>query len=223
MILRCVSRVSIRLEEKIRRLDEQLLKHRETIRRTRPGPAQEAAKRRALTVLKQKRLYENQRTQLYDQQFSVDSAAHTMASMQDNVQVMQAMQAGATQMKKMMKTHKELDVDQVWKTMDTMQDLQADFEEIQEAMASFSAPVDLDEDDLLDELDALGEDAFEDLNAEGVAEGDGAPAYLQEPLGDASLPEAPGATNGGGRLYPVTEGGGHAEGELHLPEVPERS
>lgn len=146
--------------------------------------------------------------------------------MQDNVQVMQAMQSGATQMKKMMKTHKELDVDRVWKTMDTLQDLQADFEEIQEAMASFSAPVDLDEDELLDELDALGEDAFEDLNV-NVAEGEGGPAYLQEPLGDAGLPEAPdtGATlvPGGGRLYPATEGLGHAEGALHLPEVPERS
>ena len=40
---------SLRLDEKIRKLDEQLLKHKDTIQKTR-GPAQEAAKRRALVV-----------------------------------------------------------------------------------------------------------------------------------------------------------------------------
>ena len=39
-----------RLQEKIRKLDEQLKGHREQIKRCRPGPAQEAAKRRALQV-----------------------------------------------------------------------------------------------------------------------------------------------------------------------------
>ena len=39
-----------RLDEKLKKLDEQLVKHREVIKRTRPGPAQEAAKRRALNV-----------------------------------------------------------------------------------------------------------------------------------------------------------------------------
>ena len=39
-----------RLDEKIRKLDEQLMKHRDAIKKTRPGPAQDAAKRRALSV-----------------------------------------------------------------------------------------------------------------------------------------------------------------------------
>lgn len=38
------------LDEKIRKLDEQLAKHKEAIKKCRPGPAQEAAKRRALVV-----------------------------------------------------------------------------------------------------------------------------------------------------------------------------
>ena len=38
------------MDEKIRKLDEQLMKHKENIKRTRPGPAQDAAKRRALNV-----------------------------------------------------------------------------------------------------------------------------------------------------------------------------
>ena len=40
-----------RLDLKIEKLDEQLVKLREQISRTRPGPAQEATKRRALQVL----------------------------------------------------------------------------------------------------------------------------------------------------------------------------
>lgn len=108
------------LDDKIRKLDEQLAKHREIIKKTRPGPAQEAAKRRALTVggrtssaaaqalvpscyallpclgnvrlavlsppplqvLKQKRLYESQRDQLYNQQFNVEQTSFAMTSMQ---------------------------------------------------------------------------------------------------------------------------------------------
>lgn len=70
-----------RLDEKIRKLDEQLAQHKVKIKSTR-GPAQEAAKRRALAVLKQKRLYEGQRDQLYNQQFNVEQTAFAMTSMQ---------------------------------------------------------------------------------------------------------------------------------------------
>lgn len=70
-----------RLDEKIRKLDEQLAQHKQKIKSTR-GPAQEAAKRRALAVLKQKRLYESQRDQLYNQQFNVEQTAFAMTSMQ---------------------------------------------------------------------------------------------------------------------------------------------
>lgn len=202
-----------RLDEKIRKLDEQLIKHRDAIKKTRPGPAQEAAKRRAMTVLKQKRLYEQQREQLYNQQFSVESAAHTMQSMQDNVQVVQAMQAGAKEMKNMMKVHKELQVDNVWKTMDAMQDMSADFEEINEAMASYSVPLDLDEDELMGELDALGDDILtEDITAGGV------PAYLQD-VGD--LPEAPAGV--AAPTAPTAVPQMQEQDEFGLPAVPQRT
>lgn len=41
---------SCRLDEKIRKLDAELAKHKEAINKCRPGPAKEAAKRRALGV-----------------------------------------------------------------------------------------------------------------------------------------------------------------------------
>ena len=83
--------LSHRLDEKIRKLEAELVKHRDIIKRTRPGPAQEAAKRRALTVLKQKRLYENQRDQLYNQQYNIEQTTFAVQSMQDSVHTVQAM------------------------------------------------------------------------------------------------------------------------------------
>lgn len=45
------------MEEKIKKLDTELTRYREQIKKTRPGPAQEAVKARAMRVLKQKRMY----------------------------------------------------------------------------------------------------------------------------------------------------------------------
>lgn len=45
------------VDEKIRKLDATLSRYREQIKRTRPGPAREAIKARAVRVLKQKRMY----------------------------------------------------------------------------------------------------------------------------------------------------------------------
>ncbi len=52
------------LEEKIRALDKQLVELKGQIKASRPGPAQVRIKQRAMQVLKQKRMYENQRNQV---------------------------------------------------------------------------------------------------------------------------------------------------------------
>lgn len=44
------------VEEKIKKLDAELSRYKEQIKKTRPGPAQEAVKARAMRVLKQKRM-----------------------------------------------------------------------------------------------------------------------------------------------------------------------
>ena len=44
------------VDEKIKKLDMELVKYKEQIKKTRPGPAQEAVKARAMRVLKQKRM-----------------------------------------------------------------------------------------------------------------------------------------------------------------------
>lgn len=45
------------VDEKIKKLDIELSRYKEQIKKTRPGPAQEAIKARAMRVLKQKRMY----------------------------------------------------------------------------------------------------------------------------------------------------------------------
>ncbi len=44
------------VDEKIKKLDAELFKYKEQIKRTRPGPAQEAVKARAMRLLKQKKM-----------------------------------------------------------------------------------------------------------------------------------------------------------------------
>lgn len=44
------------VEDKIKKLDVELCKYKEQIKKTRPGPAQEAVKARAMRVLKQKKM-----------------------------------------------------------------------------------------------------------------------------------------------------------------------
>lgn len=44
------------MDEKIKKLDIELNRYKEQIKKTRPGPAQEAVKSRAMRVLKQKRM-----------------------------------------------------------------------------------------------------------------------------------------------------------------------
>lgn len=46
------------VDEKIRKLDTELARYREQIKKTRPGPAQDAIKARAMRVLKQRKMYD---------------------------------------------------------------------------------------------------------------------------------------------------------------------
>jgi hypothetical protein len=78
-----------RIDEQIKQCDEKLMAFREQLKKTRPGPAQDALKRRAMTVLKQKKMFEGQRETLYNQQFNMEQTRFTVESIQDTVQTVQ--------------------------------------------------------------------------------------------------------------------------------------
>jgi hypothetical protein len=71
------------VDEKIKKLDAELFKYKEQIKRTRPGPAQEAVKARAMRLLKQKKMYEGQRDQLYSQTFNLEQVAFATEGIKD--------------------------------------------------------------------------------------------------------------------------------------------
>ncbi|XP_071732069.1 vacuolar protein sorting-associated protein 60.2-like isoform X2 [Rutidosis leptorrhynchoides] len=99
------------VDEKIKRLDGELARYKEQIKRTRPGPAQEAVKARAMRVLKQKKMYEGQRDMLYNQTFNLDQVAFAQEGIKDAQQTMSALKSANKELKGMMKTVKIQEID----------------------------------------------------------------------------------------------------------------
>eukprot|EP00798_Chlamydomonas_sp_ICE-L_P027850 gene27850-4022_t len=91
-------------------------------------------KRRAVQVLKQKRMYEGQRDQMYQQQFNVEQTRFTVDSIQDTVTTVQATTAANKEMKKLMKKNKELDINYIDNMQDDMFDMMDMANEINDAM-----------------------------------------------------------------------------------------
>ncbi|GLT57026.1 hypothetical protein SLA2020_300300 [Shorea laevis] len=202
------------VDDKIKRLDAELSKYKEQIKKTRPGPAQEAIKARAMRVLKQKRMYEGQRDMLYSQTFNLDQVSFAAEGIKDAQQTMSALKSANKELKGMMKTVKIQDIDNL---QDEMMDLMDVSNEIQETLGrSYNVPDDIDEEELMGELDALEEDMGK--------EADGVPSYLQpekeEPDLDAelNLPSAP-----TGQAATAGRSNARAEDEFGLPTVPQAS
>ncbi|GJU26866.1 vacuolar protein sorting-associated protein 60.2 [Tanacetum coccineum] len=202
------------VDEKIKRLDVELARYKEQIKKTRPGPAQDAVKARAMRVLKQKRMYEGQRDMLYNQTFNLDQVAFASEGIKDAQQTMSALKSANKELKGMMKTVKIQDIDNL---QDEMMDMMDISNEIQESLGrSYSVPDDIDEDELLGELDALEADMGQETESEGV------PSYLQpdnEPdYEELNLPTAP-----SGHAVPAGRANNQAVDEFGFPAVPNAS
>ncbi|CAH2074111.1 unnamed protein product [Thlaspi arvense] len=202
------------VEDKVKRLDVELCKYKEQIKRTRPGPAQEAIKARAMRVLKQKKMYEGQRDMLYNQTFNLDQVSFAAEGLKDAQQTMTALKSANKELKGMMKTVQIQDIDNL---QDEMMDLMDVSSEIQETLGrSYNVPDDIDEEDLMGELDALEADMGNETEADGV------PSYLQpdmepDPADELDLPPAPNRRTG------APPGRTQAEDEWGLPAVPRAS
>ncbi len=78
---------------------------------------------RPVQVLKQRKLYESQREQLYNQQFNMEQTRFTVENVKDTVGSVQALKAASKEMKAAFKQHKELDIDYIEKMQDDMFDM----------------------------------------------------------------------------------------------------
>ncbi|XP_020574076.1 charged multivesicular body protein 5-like isoform X1 [Phalaenopsis equestris] len=201
------------VDEKIKKLDSELARYKEQIKKTRPGPAQEALKARAMRVLKQRRMYEGQRDMLYNQTYNLDQVSFAADGLKDAQQTMTALKTANKELKGMMKTVKIQDIDSM---QDEMMELMDVSTEIQESLGrSYNVPDDIDEEELMGELDALEAD----MGAESESS---IPTYLQpdkEPDLDAEL-NLPAAPMG---HVPGRQNAQQAEDELGLPSVPRAS
>uniref|UniRef100_A0A7N0TM51 Uncharacterized protein n=1 Tax=Kalanchoe fedtschenkoi TaxID=63787 RepID=A0A7N0TM51_KALFE len=63
------------IEDKISQLDAEVIRYKEQIKKTRPGPAQEVVKARMKRKIRQKRVYERQRDILHNRNFGANQVS----------------------------------------------------------------------------------------------------------------------------------------------------
>lgn len=165
------------IDKKISKLDAELVKLRDQMSKMREGPSKNMVKQKALRVLKQKRMYENQKGQLDQQAFNMDQSNFALQGMKDTQVTVAAMKDG---LKVMQREYKKMDIDKIEDLQDQMEDMLDMNNEIQEAMSrQYDTPDDIDEADLEAELAGLGDDL--DL-------GETDSSYLDEALAAPGVP-----------------------------------
>ncbi|CAI5450972.1 unnamed protein product [Caenorhabditis angaria] len=143
------------IDKKIQKLDQDLLKLKDQMSKMREGPSKNLIKQKALRILKQKRMYENQKGQLDQQCFNMDQSNFAIQGMKDNQVTVAAMKEG---LKTMQKEYKKMNIDKIEDLQDQMEDMLDMNNEIQEAMSRQYDTPDIDEADLEAELAALGDE-----------------------------------------------------------------
>ncbi|KAI6223069.1 hypothetical protein M3Y99_01439600 [Aphelenchoides fujianensis] len=161
------------IDKKIAKLDADLVKLKDQMKKMREGPSKQMVKQKALRILKQKRQFENQRGQLDTQSFNMAQSNFAIQGMKDNQVTVAAMRSG---LKTMQKEYKKMDIDKIDTLQDEMEDMLEMNNEIQDALSRQYDTPDIDETELEAELEALGEELElgdasyldEAINAPGV-------------------------------------------------------
>ncbi|XP_029313914.1 charged multivesicular body protein 5 [Cottoperca gobio] len=184
----CIGGVDSRTEstdKKIAKLDAELVKYKDQMKKMRDGPSKNMVKQKALRVLKQKRMYEGQRDNLMQQSFNMEQTNYTIQTLKDTKTTVDAMKIGLKDMKK---AYKHVKIDQIEDLQDELGDMMEDANDIQEALGrSYGTPDDIDEDDLEAELDALGDELLMDEDSSYLDEASSAPSIPEGMPGDKSI------------------------------------
>ncbi|WFD05568.1 hypothetical protein MVES1_000898 [Malassezia vespertilionis] len=140
-------------KDKVKSLDAELARYRDQMKRMRDGPGKNAVQQRAMRILRQKRLYESQMEQLYQQSFNMEQSMMTTENLRNTMATVDAMQHAN---KDLRKTYGKLDIDKIEQIQDEMEDLMEQSGALQETMSrSYGVPDDIDEAELEAELEAL--------------------------------------------------------------------
>lgn len=146
------------IQVKIHKLDIELQIHQQKISRLR-GAAQEAAKKRAIGVLRQKKLYESQLDQLSQQSFNMEQANLTTENIRNTMTTVTAMTAANKAMKK---EYGKINIAKIERLQDEMSDLIESANDLSEVMGRnvYDLGDGIDEEDLEAELNALAEEGY---------------------------------------------------------------
>lgn len=173
------------VDKKIDGLNQELKRYNEQIKKT-SGATQANLKKRAMDVLRRKRMYESQRDQLAGQQFNIDQTAFAINTVKDTQTTVAAMTAAAKTLKK---EQKKINLNDLENMQDEMEDLLEDVGEISEILArSYGTPDGIEEEDLdaeLAGLEAEWENEEIAAPAAGEQQQETAPSYVD------SLPMQP--------------------------------
>ena len=113
------------MDKKIADLEGELRVYKDKIKKTKSPAAKKQLQKRALEVLKRKRMYEQQRDTVSGQQFNIDQANFGLESAKASISTVAAMKAANKELKQTIK--KDLDIDEVDDLADDMAELMDDF------------------------------------------------------------------------------------------------
>lgn len=99
------------MDSKIASCEQELKGYKDKIKKAKSPAAKKNLQKRALEVLKRKRMYEQQRDAVAGQQFNIDQANFGLESAKASIQTVAAMKAANTELKRTLK--KDLDIDAV--------------------------------------------------------------------------------------------------------------
>lgn len=112
------------MDKKIEDLESELRVYKDKIKKTKSPAAKKQLQKRALEILKRKRMYEQQRDMAAAQQFNIDQTAFSLESSKATVETVAAMKAANKELKTVMK--KDLDINAVDDLADDMAELMDD-------------------------------------------------------------------------------------------------
>jgi charged multivesicular body protein 5 len=166
------------VESKIQALDKQLVPLKQQLDKSKSLPEKQRIKQRCVQLLKQKKMYEQQRDSLFNQQMNLEQTTFMTNQLKDNMDTFQTMKESTQGMKSQMKG---LNIEKIDQLQDDMADLMDDANEINEMMSRSYATPEIDESDLMDELDSLETEIQEEATSEKSKS-----SYLDE-LDDTSV------------------------------------
>merc|ERR1712063_168708 len=165
------------LDQKIMEKDKELARYTGQMSKMKPGPAKQSVHKRAMMVLKQKKMYESQKEKTMAQQFNIEQIACAQESLETTVETVRAWKAANMVLTDQIN---QINVNEVDDLQDDMVDLLEQAEEIQSAMGASYNTDHVDEADLEAELAAMEDDPSLFSDRAGLA--DYSTDYLDLPV-----------------------------------------